>query len=81
MKLKLKKIIKSWLVFACICVFVVLLKGLHPTFVYFALGVFVLIAVFILLGWDRHITYGDSEPPYKSQRDNQYYEDADDYQY
>ncbi len=81
MKFKLKKIIKSWLVFTGICGFIVFCKGWHLTFAYFALSIYALIAIFILLGWDRHITYGDSEPSYKSQRDDQYYEDADDYQY
>lgn len=79
MKTKLKKILKSWLVFSIIVGFFIYLKGIpQEKIIYFIAGIYVLIATVILLGWDKYITYGDEGYTRENPIDNQYYEDVDD---
>lgn len=76
---KLKKIAKAWGVialFMLVSSFVVenISHGFYNTFASF----FAISAIFILFGWDKYITYGDSGPSYGSSKP--YEEDADDWQ-
>lgn len=76
---KLKKIAKAWGVialFMLVSSFVVenISHGFYNTFASF----FAISAIFILFGWDKYITYGDSGQNYGSSKP--YEEDADDWQ-
>lgn len=76
---KLKKIAKAWGVialFMLVSSFVV--ESVSQDFYITFVSLFLISVFFILLGWDKYITYGDDGQTYG--RSKPYEEDADDWQ-